>query len=484
MQLGKVRICSFQPTNTTVFCFDDSEEGIQKVRQCDPDETAFRLALLSILILLNLMSLLASLKLRKIINYVSLYKASRTFLCFETEPVLHRSAVFQLIESDADEDVKLFNEIFNGGKDMSPFINRPNSRGRTPLHEACEKQKSRKMLQLLNAGAKSVPDAEGREPKLAEVFIAIVRSDSEEDLKLIFEGSNLSANFINRVTASGQTALHAACDNKSPRVMFQLLNAGAKSLPDNDGAKPKWERRFFALSTSDRLEDKALVEEIMTWDNFVSIIKNNPMLTDFVALTGSDRAEDVDLFERVLRGTTLASFVNQPSSTRMTGLHVACEKKSLWRALLLLRAGAQLQSNTEGLKPMVENLFERSPYPPRQEEYEELKNDKEKLILKLQSWLGEGGWANGIHHIVESPDCLVELLQTWDAADPKLMVEAEQKIKEMFGRDIKVITLPLPSTLGEEEREKVKERVNKWNSNHDLKCEYPSEISDLLLGVN
>ena len=76
---------------------------------------------------------------------------------------------------------------------MSSFINGPNSRGRTPLHEACELQKSRKMLQLLNDGANSVPDTEGREPKLAEVFVAIVRSKIQEDLKLIFEGSNLSA---------------------------------------------------------------------------------------------------------------------------------------------------------------------------------------------------------------------------------------------------------------------------------------------------
>ena len=458
--------------------FNDSEEGIQKVRQCDPDETTFRLRLLSILFVANLMSLLASLKLRKIINYVSLYKMSRTLLCFDTEPVLHRSAVFQLIESDADEDVKLFNEIFNGGKDMSSFINRPNSRGKTPLHEACELQKSKKMLQLLNSGANSVPDAEGREPKLAEVFVAIVRSDSEEDLKLIFEGSNLSANFLNRTTPSGQTALHAACDNRSPRVMFQLLNAGAKSLPDINGEKPKWERHFFALNSSDRLEDKALVEEIMAWENFSSIINNNPMLTDFVALTGSDRAEDVELFERGLRGTHLASFVNQPSSSRITGLHVACEKKSLWRALLLLRAGAQLQSETEGPKPRVENLFETSPYPPRQEEYEELKIDEEKLLLKLESWLGEGGWANGIHHIVESPDCLLQLLRTWDAADQDSKVEAEQKIKEMFGGDIKVITIPLPHTLGEEEREEAQEVVNKWNSDHDVKCEYRYVILD------
>ena len=102
--------------------FNDSEEGIQKVRQCDPNETTFLLALLSILFVANLMSLLASLKLRKIINYVSLYKMSRTLLCFDTEPVLHRSAVFQLIESDVDEDIKLFNEIFNGGEGVGHVV--------------------------------------------------------------------------------------------------------------------------------------------------------------------------------------------------------------------------------------------------------------------------------------------------------------------------------------------------------------------------
>ena len=123
--------------------------------------------MVAVVAIFNLASLLASLRLNKIINYVQLYKTSKSFLGLQTQPILHRVAVFQLIESDTREDTELFDEIFAEGNVDGNFINKPNSSGRTFLHAAGEKQASRKVLQLLNAGAYILPDSNGEGPKLA-----------------------------------------------------------------------------------------------------------------------------------------------------------------------------------------------------------------------------------------------------------------------------------------------------------------------------
>ena len=122
--MANATLCSFGNTSNTVPCFDSSEAGIQKIRQCDPDETPFLVLLLAVVVVLNLASLLATLRLNRIINYVELYKSSKSFLGFPTQPILHRAAVFQLLES---EDTNLFDEIFDDGNDLSKFINRPNN---------------------------------------------------------------------------------------------------------------------------------------------------------------------------------------------------------------------------------------------------------------------------------------------------------------------------------------------------------------------
>ena len=66
--------------------------------------------LLGVVVFFNLASLLATLRLNRIINYVELYKSSKSFLGFPTQPILHRAAVFQLVESDRKEDIELFDE--------------------------------------------------------------------------------------------------------------------------------------------------------------------------------------------------------------------------------------------------------------------------------------------------------------------------------------------------------------------------------------
>ena len=50
--------------------------------------------------------------------------------------------------------------------------------------------------------------------------------------------------------------------------------------------------------------------------------------------------------------------------------------------------------------------------------------------------------------------------------------EAEQRIIEKFGKDLKVLTIPLWPSEMEDMEEEMKEITRKWNSNHTTKCEY------------
>ena len=66
---------------------------------------------------------------------------------------------------------------------------------------------------------------EGKEPKMADLLIALINSEKEEDallLSKILERDILST-FINQTTASGRTALHIAGDKWSPWKVGQLL---------------------------------------------------------------------------------------------------------------------------------------------------------------------------------------------------------------------------------------------------------------------
>ena len=186
MTIGDATLCTFKGTDTTDRCFDsDSNATVQKIRQCDQDETLFTVLLVAVVVVFNLASLLASLRLNRIINYVELYKKSRTLLGCQTQPILHRAAVFQLIDSEIKEDTELFNEIFQKGNDLSNFISRPNSSGRTPLHIACDKQSPRKLVQLLKAGAAIMPDGKGEKPEWESHYLILENSDRPQDQELV-----------------------------------------------------------------------------------------------------------------------------------------------------------------------------------------------------------------------------------------------------------------------------------------------------------
>ena len=105
--MANATICSF--TNTTVpSCFVSSGPTVQKIRQCDQDETPFLVLLLAGVVVFNLASFLSTLRLNRMINYLDLYKMSKSLLGCKTQPILHRAAIFQLVESDTKEDLETF----------------------------------------------------------------------------------------------------------------------------------------------------------------------------------------------------------------------------------------------------------------------------------------------------------------------------------------------------------------------------------------
>jgi len=146
--LANKTLCTFEGINNTAPCFDINSNS-QKVRQCAEDETIFMIIMILVILLSNLASLLATLRLHRLINYVALYKTSRALMCCGIQPIVHRAAVFQLIATN--EDPELFDEIFKDGIDRSSIIDRPDSSGLTFLHAAFERKSLEKVKRLINA---------------------------------------------------------------------------------------------------------------------------------------------------------------------------------------------------------------------------------------------------------------------------------------------------------------------------------------------
>ena len=100
---------------------------------------------------------------------------------------------------------------------------------------------------------------------------------------------------------------------------------------------------------------------------------------------------------------------------------------------------------------------------------------EETLFSKLISTFGDCRWSKGIQHVVENFH-LVHLLRSWEAADDATKdateEEAERRVLEAFGGNIKMTSVPLPPALGGEEKERLVEIVGEWNGSHSWKCEY------------
>ena len=119
----------------------------QKICVCHENQNVdFLFVSLTVLNVLSLLSVIASVNLENCTDYVYLYKSTKSFLCFPTNPVVHRSLVFTLASSD--EHQQLLEEV---AKDTG-MINRPR-RGETPLHYSTKMGAARCTETLLRKGA-------------------------------------------------------------------------------------------------------------------------------------------------------------------------------------------------------------------------------------------------------------------------------------------------------------------------------------------
>ena len=156
-------------------CFTDitwSATTEQKVRVCqesqDDNLVFFALYILTGLYLLSIFSAIASFKLDKITDYTKFYQATKTFLGYESDPVVHRSLVFTL--ASKDENYELLEEV----TEYRAMINRQR-RGETPLHYSTKLKAVRCTEILLRKGAKLTENGENP-PEVPSIVKLAVQS--------------------------------------------------------------------------------------------------------------------------------------------------------------------------------------------------------------------------------------------------------------------------------------------------------------------
>merc|ERR1711952_423833 len=79
-----------------------------------------------------------------------------------TAPVVHRSALYELVNSNTDEDNATFKEIIEEPA-FPALINRQNATGSTLLHEACRNNSPEKAAILIRKGVEVERKVEGQE---------------------------------------------------------------------------------------------------------------------------------------------------------------------------------------------------------------------------------------------------------------------------------------------------------------------------------
>ena len=137
----------------------------QKVRVCQDSENYEIIFLLgSLLTVLSVLSIIASVKLENLTNYVHFYHSTKNLLCFQTNPVVHRSLVFTLASDN--KHAELLEEV----AEDTTMINRPR-RGETPLHYSTKEGAWKCTIILLRKGALMKENGDGQVPKVIESAI-------------------------------------------------------------------------------------------------------------------------------------------------------------------------------------------------------------------------------------------------------------------------------------------------------------------------
>ena len=134
---------------------------------------------------------------------------------------------------------------------------------------------------------------------------------------------------------------------------------------------------------------------------------------------------------------TQPDVLNRPNSEGKSPFHVACSDNDMLKAMLLWTAGAKPSPDDE---KSCEFLMKHANLHPL-----------------------------GIQHVVECPP-LVDLLGNWSGASNEEKEAAEQKIKDLFSNNIKLIFIPT-FHMSEEKRQELRRKVMEWNRGHTIKGE-------------
>ena len=206
-------------------CWSPNERGLnQKIRICGErqQEMYFKLVLFFLVLISTVLSGLSSHHLHKVSDYKMLYESTKTFLCWSSQPVVHRSMVFKLSQEDGDH-VQL-EEMLNAcrpasTKDLNHIVNRTNYEGDTPLHHATKEGNIKCTEVLLKAGAIPKENADNKIPELGPLL------NNEDIIKILMEAKqeNLLSNFCLRAL-SNQT--HQGERSEQAEALLSLQGNG------------------------------------------------------------------------------------------------------------------------------------------------------------------------------------------------------------------------------------------------------------------
>ena len=226
-----IKLCQFPQTDENyTSCWNPDAEGIhQLVRVCGSPEAERTLAiiLLSLLAISSILAFLASIRLHRISDYFRFHAMTKTFLCFPTRPVVHRSTVFTLA-ADKEKPERLEELLETSGmadpedphhlsmaKQLRAVVNRPR-RGETPLHVSTKAGNLKGTENLLRAGA--IP-AENYENTFPDVGVHL--SNEEVLLKLQqSKGEGLVQNYV--LIALRRQLNQEAQSPRDPTILQQI----------------------------------------------------------------------------------------------------------------------------------------------------------------------------------------------------------------------------------------------------------------------
>ena len=246
----------------------------------------------------NLLAFLASRRLHKYSSYETLYHSTKTLLwIIPTTPVIHRSLLFSLVNSDngdALENVLELGERIN----LAEYVNRPNREGDTPLHNACKNPSSRCAQILVKVGA-------------------VARA----------------------LNSRQETALHTACKNGSHECTEFMLSEG---LHVNDFTEAR-DSPLHLASESSSLCAQALIQ------GGANIEARNGNWETPLHISCRKRKEKV---ATLLIGS--GADINAADKEKNTPLHIACRISADQHVRLLINAGADLTAKNKDNKSPFE----------------------------------------------------------------------------------------------------------------------------------